>query len=145
LGEEYTDIWPRSSRTHRNPTRWRLALLVLWPALPSYALARLGSKLSSHSVFRKLPTLLEVAAEVNLALFYMGGTYHEIVKRLLGVQYVSAPSDFCFRHIDARNSSHRSPTTPTLGHPHTLCSAFFSASAFSTASSATSALVLASP
>jgi peroxin-10 len=89
LGEEYTDIWPRSFGTHHIPSRSRLALLVLLPTLPSYLLARLGSRLPLDSAFRKLPTALEIVAEVNLALFYIRGTYHELVKRLLGVQYVS--------------------------------------------------------
>ena len=35
-----------------------------------------------------LPVGLEVLAEINLAIFYLRGTYYDIVKRLFGVRHV---------------------------------------------------------
>lgn len=94
LGEEYTDIWLHSAHASRPPSRrTRLALLLL-PTLPSYLLARWGSRLSPSSrlgsVLRRLPTLLEIISEMNLAVFYFRGVYYDIVKRVLGARYVRA-------------------------------------------------------
>jgi peroxin-10 len=97
LGEEYTDIWQHSVHSERSPS-WRLrAALVLAPSIPSYALARWGARLSGSSsrlstILRALPTVLEVASEVNLAVFYLRGTYYSVWKRLLGVRHVRPPS-----------------------------------------------------
>ena len=92
LGEEYTDIWLHSSRTRRQPNLRLRATLILLPTLPSYMLSRFGSSLSQTSLMgstlRKIPTVLEVVSEVNLAVFYLRGTYYNIVRRLLGVKYV---------------------------------------------------------
>ncbi|KAI0757374.1 Pex12 amino terminal region-domain-containing protein [Daedaleopsis nitida] len=94
LGEEYTDIWLHSSRTHRRPNPRLRAALILLPTLPSYILSRWGSALSTTSalgsVLRKIPTVLEVVSEINLAIFYLRGTYYNLVKRLLGLKYISA-------------------------------------------------------
>ncbi|OSX67938.1 hypothetical protein POSPLADRAFT_1129039 [Postia placenta MAD-698-R-SB12] len=98
LGEEYTDIWLHSANASRPPSRrTRLALLLL-PTLPSYLLARWGSRLSPSSrlgsVLRRLPTLLEIISEMNLAVFYFRGVYYDIVKRVLGARYISSlPQD----------------------------------------------------
>jgi peroxin-10 len=94
LGEEYTDIWQHSAFNQRVPSyRTRVALILL-PTLPSYLLARWGSELASldprvSSLLRALPTAFEVASEINLAIFYLRGTYYNIAKRLLGIRHVS--------------------------------------------------------
>lgn len=44
--------------------------------------------------FRILPTAMDIATEVNLAVFYLRGTYYDLVKRLLRVQHISSiPED----------------------------------------------------
>jgi peroxin-10 len=93
LGEEYTDIWQHSVFTQRLPSLRLRAALILFPSLPSYLVARWGSVLSSRfprlgSVIRYLPSTFEVIAEVNLAIFYLRGTYYDVVKRMLGIQHV---------------------------------------------------------
>lgn len=35
-----------------------------------------------------LPLLVDIASEANLAIFYLKGTYYDLVKRVLGVQQV---------------------------------------------------------
>ncbi|KAJ7480138.1 Pex12 amino terminal region-domain-containing protein [Mycena galericulata] len=98
LGEEYTDIWQYSAFHHAlPPPRLTRAALVLLPTLPAYLLARLDDIYPNNgrsSRFRKtiksLPGVLEVLAELNLALFYINGTYYDLVKRLLGIRKVSS-------------------------------------------------------
>ncbi|KAG8220127.1 Pex12 amino terminal region-domain-containing protein, partial [Butyriboletus roseoflavus] len=95
LGEEYTDIWQHSAFGGRAPSRASRIALVLLPTLPAYILAKWGSHLSSlsprvASTLRVLPMFLEVAAEVNLAIFYLRGTYYDLTKRVLGIQHVSS-------------------------------------------------------
>ncbi|KAI1797524.1 Pex12 amino terminal region-domain-containing protein [Ganoderma leucocontextum] len=94
LGEEYTDIWLHSSRDRRRPSPRLRAALILLPTLPSYLLSRWSSSLSQTSltgaVLRKFPTVLQVLSEINLAIFYLRGTYYNIAKRLLGIKYISA-------------------------------------------------------
>ncbi|KAJ3554181.1 hypothetical protein NM688_g3238 [Phlebia brevispora] len=94
LGEEYTGIWLHSVRAHQPPPHALRAALVLVPTLPSYIIARWGSGLPADSrlsaVIRKVPTLLEVLSEINLAVFYLQGTYYTVTRRLLGVRYVSS-------------------------------------------------------
>ncbi|KAL7285808.1 hypothetical protein ACG7TL_000917 [Trametes sanguinea] len=94
LGEEYTDIWLHSTRTRRRPSPRLRAALILLPTLPSYLLSRWGSVIPHSSktgaLLRKIPTALEVLSEINLAIFYLRGTYYGIVKRLLGIKYISA-------------------------------------------------------
>ncbi|KAG9314678.1 Pex12 amino terminal region-domain-containing protein, partial [Chiua virens] len=95
LGEEYTDIWQHSAYSGRVPSRTFRIALVLLPTLPSYILAKWGSHVSSISpqaarALRVLPMGLEVAAEVNLAIFYLRGTYYDLTKRILGIQHISS-------------------------------------------------------
>ncbi|KAM5532750.1 hypothetical protein V8D89_013547 [Ganoderma adspersum] len=94
LGEEYTDIWLHSSRDQRRPSPRLRAALILLPTLPSYVLSRWSSSLSQTSltgvVLRKIPTVMEVLTEINLAIFYLRGTYYNLAKRLLGIKYISA-------------------------------------------------------
>jgi len=40
------------------------------------------------STLHVLPVCLEVAAEVNLAIFYLRGTYYDLTKRILGIRHV---------------------------------------------------------
>lgn len=96
LGEEYTDIWQYSSFTHSSPpSRLARASVVLLPALPGYILARWGTLGSLGErypnltqILKNLPTGVEVATEINLAIFYMRGTYYDLVKRFLGIRHV---------------------------------------------------------
>ncbi|KAI0063223.1 hypothetical protein BV25DRAFT_1854920 [Artomyces pyxidatus] len=96
LGEEYTDIWSHPSRA-RMP-RVQAGLIVL-PALHGYLLSRSGHLLPSR--FEHLKTLtrfifgsLEVLSEVNLAVFYLRGTYYDLVRRALRIPHISAvPED----------------------------------------------------
>lgn len=96
LGEEYTDVWQHSAFSGKVPSRASRIALVLLPTLPSYILAKWGSHLSAlspkiASALRVLPMCLEVAAEVNLAIFYLRGTYYDLTKRMLGIQHVITP------------------------------------------------------
>ncbi|KIJ21440.1 hypothetical protein PAXINDRAFT_63874 [Paxillus involutus ATCC 200175] len=94
LGEEYTDIWEHSAFTGQTPSKASRIGLVLLPTLPSYILARWGSNLGFlppkvASAIRILPTCLEVATEINLAAFYLRGTYYDLPKRILGIRHIS--------------------------------------------------------
>ncbi|KAJ6519311.1 Pex12 amino terminal region-domain-containing protein [Mycena sanguinolenta] len=98
LGEEYTDIWQYSAfQRSVPPSRLTRAALVLLPTLPGYLLARLDDLYPEYgqpSRFRKslktLPSVLEVLAELNLAVFYIQGTYYDLAKRVLGIRKVSS-------------------------------------------------------
>jgi peroxin-10 len=39
---------------------------------------------------KSLPLLLDIASEVNLAIFYLKGTYYDLAKRVLGVRQVGS-------------------------------------------------------
>jgi len=72
------------------------AAVILASLIPSYVMGRWGhsSALSnSHPTvakwFKIVPTAVDIATEVNLAVFYLRGSYHDLVKRLIGVQHVS--------------------------------------------------------
>ena len=39
-------------------------------------------------LLKLLPSLVDIAAEINLAIFYLRGTYYDLSKRLLGIQLV---------------------------------------------------------
>ncbi|KJA29364.1 hypothetical protein HYPSUDRAFT_61382 [Hypholoma sublateritium FD-334 SS-4] len=102
LGEEYTDIWQYSSRirTAPPPAATRAALIIA-SLVPSYALGRWGHSNSLTQRYpalakylRQLPVVLETATEVNLAIFYLKGTYYDLVKRVMGIQHISSiPED----------------------------------------------------
>jgi peroxin-10 len=92
LGEEYTDIWQHSSFEERVPSHRARAALILLPTLPSYVLARWGSLLENFEprmagLLRALPTGFEIVAEINLAIFYLRGTYYDVAKRILGIRH----------------------------------------------------------
>lgn len=100
LGEEYTDIWQHSAFTQRTPPSPRIrAALILLPTLPAYLLSRCGSVLNRHGmsprlagILKALPVGLEVATEINLAVFYLKGTYYDLTKRVLGIRHVCSHS-----------------------------------------------------
>jgi peroxin-10 len=89
LGEEYTDVWQYSSRLRRFPSRPLRVALVILPSLPAYLLVKFNSRIPSGSFLRNVPALIETLSEINLAIFYLRGTYQDIVKRFLGIRYVS--------------------------------------------------------
>ncbi|KZT36023.1 hypothetical protein SISSUDRAFT_959188, partial [Sistotremastrum suecicum HHB10207 ss-3] len=99
LGEEYTDIWQRSKGARRLPSRPLRLALILLPTIPSYLLARFSQRISDlparvANILRNLPTILEVISEVNLAIFYIRGTYYDPTKRILGIQHITpTPED----------------------------------------------------
>jgi peroxin-10 len=96
LGEEYTDIWQYSSSSRLTPPSSRARVgLILLPTLSAYVLGRWGSTSSLGErypsiakLLKTLPVGLEVLAEINLAIFYLRGTYYDIFKRLFGIRYV---------------------------------------------------------
>lgn len=98
LGEEYTDIWQFSPTGERlPPSTRRRAYFILLPTLAGYGLGRLrDSALLRQRAPRlvkslgSIPTLLEIIAELNLAIFYLRGTYHDLIQRVFRIQYVCA-------------------------------------------------------
>ncbi|KAK7064697.1 peroxisome assembly protein PER8 [Favolaschia claudopus] len=98
LGEEYTDIWQYAAfQRVVPPPRLLRAALVLLPTVPGYLLARLDDIYPDYrrptalrKTLKALPGVLEVLAEVNLAIFYVSGTYYDLVKRVLGIRKVSS-------------------------------------------------------
>ena len=67
--------------------------MILLPVLPTYVVARLNVRYppgdsTLGKVRQSLPATLEIAGEVNLALFYLRGAYYDLLKRFLGIQYV---------------------------------------------------------
>jgi len=110
LGEEYTDIWQSTSSGTGVSQRRRLALILL-PVLPVYVAARLNlwyppGDSTLGKVRQSLPATLEIAGEINLALFYLRGVYYDLVKRVLGIQYHSSMSE---------NPDSRPPSYSLLG------------------------------
>lgn len=94
LGEEYTGIWMHSVQTDMQPSRHLRVALILLPTLPSYIAAKWGSALSQDSkltsLLRRVPSFLEIVAEINLAIFYLRGTFYHLTKRILRTRYISA-------------------------------------------------------
>lgn len=97
LGEEYTDIWQYSSFSYSTPSSRARVALILLPTLSAYVLGRRGSTSSFGErypaigkLLKMLPVGLEVLAEINLAVFYLRGTYYDIVKRLFGIRHLSS-------------------------------------------------------
>ncbi|RDB29160.1 Peroxisome biogenesis factor 10 [Hypsizygus marmoreus] len=102
LGEEYTDIWQYSASSQRAPPSSRIrASLVLLPTICAYSLGRLGNAFALRErlpwlgeVLKSLPTGLEVVSEINLAIFYLRGTYYDLLKRVFRIQHISSiPED----------------------------------------------------
>ncbi|KAJ7630464.1 hypothetical protein FB45DRAFT_990492 [Roridomyces roridus] len=87
LGEEYTDIWQYSaSERTLPPSRFKPSSTT--------RLDDIYPDNGRHSALRKrlksLPGVLEVLGEINLAVFYIYGTYYDLVKRILGIRKVSS-------------------------------------------------------
>ncbi|KDQ54815.1 hypothetical protein JAAARDRAFT_134918 [Jaapia argillacea MUCL 33604] len=99
LGEEYTDIWQHSARVRKFPPLYMRAALILLSTMPGYFLSRWHSANPSPSsrlttLLHAVPTALEVISEINLAIFYLRGTYYDLSKRLLGIRHISSiPED----------------------------------------------------
>jgi peroxin-10 len=73
--------------------------VILASLIPSYVMGRWGHSSAlnnSHPTLAKwfiiIPTAMDIATEVNLAVFYLRGSYYDLIKRLIGVQHVSLPS-----------------------------------------------------
>ena len=101
LGEEYTDIWQYSVFSHRSnrtpPSPRFRACYILLPTLSAYGLNKLAGSSSFREqhprldgILKKLSTWLEVMTEINLAVFYLKGTYHDLTKRIFGIRHVSS-------------------------------------------------------
>ncbi|PPQ98900.1 hypothetical protein CVT24_003531 [Panaeolus cyanescens] len=98
LGEEYTDIWQYSSLTKTLPPAPLIRIfLIISSSLPVYILGRWGQNattIRNHPKLavwlRRLPSALEIASEINLAIFYLRGTYYDLAKRLLGIRQVTS-------------------------------------------------------
>lgn len=93
LGEEYTDIWQSSVRTP--PSFQTRTSFVLLSALSAYALSKLGNlpllrgqDSRVKGFLRAIPAGLGFVSELNLVIFYLRGTYHDVAKRLFGIRYV---------------------------------------------------------
>ncbi|KAF7306490.1 Peroxisome assembly protein PER8 [Mycena indigotica] len=98
LGEEYTDIWQYSTLhgTFPPPPVLRAALVLL-PTIPGYLLTRLDDFLPQNAIsqswrkwLKRLPSVLEILTELNLAAFYIQGVYYDLVKRALGIRKISS-------------------------------------------------------
>ncbi|CAK5265021.1 unnamed protein product [Mycena citricolor] len=97
LGEEYTDIWQHSALYDSVPPPLLIrGALVLLPTLPPYLLARLDEFFPSYGpptalrrLLKRIPIVFETVAELNLAIFYIWGTYYDVVKRILGVKKIA--------------------------------------------------------
>lgn len=70
------------------------AALVLLPTLPPYLFARLARHLplatdsrTSRTV-KALPSIFELLGEINLAAFYIAGSYYGLASRLLRTRHV---------------------------------------------------------
>lgn len=117
LGEEYTDIWQYSAALSRRPqtSRFTRAALILLPTLPGYLLSRwntaesLGHRFPKLSLLlKRLPQALQVLTEINLAAFYIQGTYYDLVKRLLGLRHVCLTLPIATVRQSDRNFVYRS-------------------------------------
>ncbi|KAF8592031.1 hypothetical protein K439DRAFT_1643984 [Ramaria rubella] len=96
LGEEYTDIWQRSLRSPGLSSGKLRSAVVLFSILPSYFLRSLGSRLNARvpgtwftKLVHHLPTLLDALSEINLAVFYFCGNYHDLTQRIFRIRHIS--------------------------------------------------------
>ena len=83
----------------RPPSRKLRIALVLLPTLPSYFAAKWGSALPQGTIIRKIPSFIEILAEVNLAIFYLQGTFYHLTRRILRTRYVRL--DLCNLSVKA--------------------------------------------
>ena len=96
LGEEYTGIWQYSSSSQTVPpsSLIRTTLIILSFA-PSYFIGRLGQNVALNNRhpnvstwLKRLPSVLDIVTEINLAIFYLRGNYYDLVKRIMGIHHV---------------------------------------------------------
>lgn len=96
LGEEYTGIWQYSpsAQTVPPPSLVRTTLIIL-SFVPSYFIGRLGQNVALNNRhpnvakwLKRLPSALDVVTEIHLAVFYLRGSYYDLVKRILGIHHV---------------------------------------------------------
>ncbi|KAG8722385.1 peroxisome biogenesis factor 10 [Ceratobasidium sp. 394] len=96
LGEEYVGMWPYNPASKTLLTRKLRIALILLPTLPGYLASKLAARLQPGSITQislsVVPSIFEAAGELNLALFYLSGTYYSLTKRILGVKHVSGIS-----------------------------------------------------
>jgi hypothetical protein len=68
-------------------------MLLAITTLPRYGLLflrrRLAQPSSTSSLLSRCLESIEVAVEINLAIFYLRGSYYELGKRLMGMKVVS--------------------------------------------------------
>jgi peroxin-10 len=96
LGEEYTHIWQYSPHTQTLPlSSFTRTTLIILSLVPSYFIERLGQNVSLNNrhpnltkCLKRLHPALDIATEINLAVFYLRGNYYDFVKRVLGIHYV---------------------------------------------------------
>jgi len=97
LGEEYTDTWSLPFSNHRSGLNKNMAFVVI-PAFSSYILTKLSiwhlPNDTMDRILHALPDFVGLASEVNLALFYLQGTYYDLTRRLLRIRNISSiPED----------------------------------------------------
>jgi hypothetical protein len=96
LGEEYCDL-VQVTALHNVPpsTKQRLLSMVLYLVLP-YRLPRLVRQLST--TVPRLANAIAFIERLHLAMFFFGGTYYHMSKRVASITYVcGAPLSNCHR------------------------------------------------
>ncbi|KAJ7071378.1 hypothetical protein C8F01DRAFT_1110289 [Mycena amicta] len=90
------------------------AALVLLPTLPGYLLGRLDDWLPQNGrPPARMPGILQVLTELNLAVFYIQGVHYDLVKRLLGIRKVKTCD--CRISSTPHNPHVRPPSYSLLG------------------------------
>ncbi|KAG8998905.1 Small subunit (SSU) processome component [Tulasnella sp. 427] len=98
LGEEYVDIWQYSSTTPNLPNTKLRTFLLLCSTLPQYLVSHLRRRLGNQGRVSRwlaaLPNLVELVSEINLAAFYLFGTYYDFTKRIFRIRQITTiPED----------------------------------------------------
>lgn len=86
------------------PRQWQL-FFVFASTVPSYVLYRVIAYMNENhprlwltKYLARLPSVVGVFSEINLAMFYFWGSYYQFIKRLFGfrnVSLISYPKDAC--------------------------------------------------
>lgn len=98
LGEEYVDIWQYSSATRNLPTTKLRTFLLLCSTLPQYLVSHLRRRVGNQGRVSRwlasLPNFVELVSEINLAAFYLFGTYYDFTKRIFRIRQITTiPED----------------------------------------------------
>ena len=101
LGEEYTGIWQYSpSAQSVPPSSLVRTTLIILSLVPSYFIGRLRQNVTLNNRYpnvakwlKGLPSALDVVTEIHLAIFYLRGSYYDLVKRILAIHHV------CLLHL----------------------------------------------